>query len=61
MQKQDNVLLPTTSSFVHHRIKNKNTNKNCIDPQTEYIRISSLVLPFSENQKQIKSIIVQVT
>ena len=40
-------------------INNKNTN--FIDPQQKYIRISGLVLPLSEKQKQIKCIIVHVT
>ena len=39
--------------------KNKNKNKNFIDPNQKYI--SSKVQPFRENQKQIKSIIVHVT
>ena len=47
------------AAWTPHAYKNKNKNKNFIDPKQKYI--SSKVQPFRENQKQIKSIIVHVT
>ena len=61
----DNQLLSNGRRVKHRRPPGEHhkrtRTRTLLTPKQKYIRISSLVLPFSENQKQIKSIIVHVT
>ena len=49
------------SHCIEQHVLNKNKNNNFIDTLQKYIRISSLVLLFSENKIKIESLIVHIT